>query len=136
MRYLQFLLFLVFCVNGLTMLGWPSWWYGQVPGVVDTGPFNGHFVRDVGAAYLVCGLCFAALLRHIEGARPAAIAACGFLFVHAGIHLVEMLSGLHSFAHFLRDVPAVLVLPLLALWSLRPAQRPVPACGTTGGSYA
>lgn len=120
MRPLHLLLFLAFSVNGVTMLGWPQWWYLHLPGVAETGPFNAHFVRDIGAAYLVAGLTFGALLQRIEGARPAAFASCGFLLIHAGIHLVEALAGIHPIAHFLRDVPAVLALPLLALWSLRP----------------
>ena len=41
--------------NGLTMLANPDAWYGLLPGVVQTGPFNPHFVRDIGAAYLVTG---------------------------------------------------------------------------------
>ena len=41
--------------NGLTMLAAPVNWYAMVPGVVDTGPFNPHFVRDIGVAYFVTG---------------------------------------------------------------------------------
>jgi hypothetical protein len=48
-------------VNGLVMLGFPADWYPTVPGVIDVGPFNAHFIRDIGVAYLVrerrwCGL--------------------------------------------------------------------------------
>src|SRR5262249_36111916 len=39
--------------NGLTMLAVPVNWYAMVPGVADTGPFNPHFVRDIGVAYVV-----------------------------------------------------------------------------------
>jgi hypothetical protein len=38
--------------NGVMMLAAAAGWYGAVPGVPDTGPFNPHFVRDIGAAYL------------------------------------------------------------------------------------
>ena len=41
--------------NGLAMLFAGLWWYGVVPGVTATGPYNPHFVRDIGAAYLVAG---------------------------------------------------------------------------------
>ena len=41
--------------NGLTMLAVPPAWYDLVPGVPQTGPLNPHFVRDIGAAYLVAG---------------------------------------------------------------------------------
>ena len=43
-------------LNGLTMLfAGPTWWT-SVPGASETGPFNPHFVQDVGAAFLVAGL--------------------------------------------------------------------------------
>ena len=31
-------------------------WYSSVPGVVFTGPYNGHFVQDIGAAFFAAGL--------------------------------------------------------------------------------
>ncbi len=34
--------------NGLFMLVAPSAWYQFVPGVTHTGPFNQHFIRDIG----------------------------------------------------------------------------------------
>ncbi|MEO8115730.1 MAG: hypothetical protein ABI655_15180, partial [Phenylobacterium sp.] len=43
---------LLLAANGLYMLFAPAPWYGAVPGVPSTGPFNPHFVRDIGAAYL------------------------------------------------------------------------------------
>ena len=47
-------------VNGLVMLFASSVWWESIPGVPDTGPFNPHFVQDVGAAFLVTGLALAA----------------------------------------------------------------------------
>jgi hypothetical protein len=65
-------------VNGLAMLAVPASWYDAVPGVAETGPFNPHFVRDIGAAYLVAGLAvmWFAINRLT---RPAALAAAAFL---------------------------------------------------------
>jgi hypothetical protein len=37
---------------GVTMLFGPQSFYDLVPGVNETGPFNPHFVRDVGSAFL------------------------------------------------------------------------------------
>ena len=64
--------------NGLIMLAAPADWYAMVPGVAGTGPFNAHFVRDIGAAYLVAGatLPWFAVNR---AARPAALAGAAFL---------------------------------------------------------
>ena len=42
---------LLLSVNGLFMLIAPQVWYEFVPGVTDTGFFNQHFVRDIGAGY-------------------------------------------------------------------------------------
>ena len=48
--------------NGLAMLFAGSAWYGSVLGVPETGPFNPHFVQDIGIAFLVAGLTLGA--RH------------------------------------------------------------------------
>ena len=37
--------------NALWMLAGPMHWYTELPAAVpDTGPFNAHFVRDIGCA--------------------------------------------------------------------------------------
>ena len=55
-RWLSGLMGLLFTANGLAMLAVPLTWYDAVPGVPATGPFNSHFIRDIGAIYLTCGL--------------------------------------------------------------------------------
>ena len=52
-RLVTAVLALALGVNDLAMLFAGLWWYGVVPGVTASGPFNSHFVRDIGAAYLV-----------------------------------------------------------------------------------
>ncbi len=44
--------------NGLFMLASPADWYFSVPGVTTTGPFNQHFVRDIGLIFLFVGTAF------------------------------------------------------------------------------
>ena len=39
---------LVQALNGVLMLLAPEAWYHAVPTVPGTGPFNPHFVRDIG----------------------------------------------------------------------------------------
>lgn len=39
-----------FLANAVFRLADPLGWYGAVEGVPDTGPFNPHFVRGIGAA--------------------------------------------------------------------------------------
>src|ERR1700731_3043762 len=59
-RILAWLQAALLSANGLAMLFAGGWWYGVVPGVTVTGPYNPHFVRDIGAAYLVAGPSHAA----------------------------------------------------------------------------
>lgn len=66
--------------NGLFMLASPARWYFSVPGVTDSGPFNQHFVPDIGLIFLLIGTAFpgggdAAPLPH----RPV-----------VGVHLVAV----------------------------------------------
>jgi hypothetical protein len=103
--------------NGLAMLAAGQWWYGAVPGVPQTGPFNPHFVKDVGAAYLVVGVAFASLaIRPCPAIRGAALAGAAFLLLHAGVHITEAVGDPHGLAHLLRDLPGVLLPAPLAVW--------------------
>ena len=101
--------------NGLTMLAVPGLWYAHVPGVVDTGPFNAHFVRDIGAADLVYGLALAWFTMR-PAVRPAAQIGAAFLAVHALIHLWDTAAGRAAVEQLLVDVPTVLLPPALAIW--------------------
>jgi hypothetical protein len=78
--------------NGLTMLAVPMSWYTMVPGVVDTGPFNPHFVRDIGVVYVVTG---AALIWFAKRptARSAVQAGAAFLALHGAVHLWGAATG-------------------------------------------
>ena len=62
-RQLAAILAIPTVLNGLAMLVAGPLWYETVPGVPDTGPFNPHFVQDIGVAFLVAGLALAANLR-------------------------------------------------------------------------
>ncbi len=101
--------------NGLAMLAAPAGWYDAVPGVAETGPFNPHFVRDIGAAYLVAGL--AVIWFAIDRlARPAALAAAAFLAFHALVHLWDAVAGREHAHQLLVDLPTVFLPPALAAW--------------------
>ena len=103
--------------SGLAMLAAGAWWYGAVPGVPETGPFNPHFVKDIGAAYLVVGVAFAWLgVSPTAAVRGAALAGAAFLLLHAGVHLSEAIGDPHSLDHLIRDFPGVLLPALLAVW--------------------
>jgi hypothetical protein len=44
--------------NGAFMLVSPQSWYFAIPGVTTTGPFNQHFIRDIGLMFLLVGIAF------------------------------------------------------------------------------
>src|SRR3954454_19841860 len=101
--------------NGLAMLFAGLWWYGVVPGVTATGPYNPHFVRDIGAAYLVVGASLAAYAWRPRDAWPAVCAAAGFLTLHAGVHVFDAACGTRPLADVTRDFGGIYVPALIAL---------------------
>jgi hypothetical protein len=104
-------------LNGLAMLAAGRWWYVAVPGVTATGPFNPHFVKDIGAAYVVAGAAFAWLAwRASPAARGAAGAGAAFLALHAGIHLAEAIGAPSGLADLARDFPGVILPAVVAAW--------------------
>lgn len=72
--------------SGLFMLAAPASWYASVPGVSLTGPFNQHFVIDVGLAYLVSATGL--LLATAWPNRQLAALAAAWPVLHAGFHLL------------------------------------------------
>ena len=64
--------------NGIFMLVAPGDWYLAVPGVTDTGPFNQHFVRDIGLIFLLLGGAFllGAAQPHMRVVLWTAATAC------------------------------------------------------------
>jgi hypothetical protein len=94
-------------------------WYASVPGVAETGPYNPHFVLDIGAAFLVAGLALG--VRAWRPAYwPAGVAGAGFLAAHALIHLAMIVTGHDHHAGF--DLFAVVLPSALALYSAFPNQ--------------
>ena len=75
-------------INGVAMMGAPLSWYGFVPGVAATGPFNEHFVSDIGAAYVAVALSLVIAVGRLE--RTVAAPAAAFLSLHALIHLIPL----------------------------------------------
>ena len=98
--------------NGFFMLVAPEAWYFAVPGVTTTGPFNQHFVRDIGLIFLFVGAAFltgAALPRYriVLWAAPTL-----WLWGHALFHFWEVAVGICGPSALARDFPAV-TLPAL-----------------------
>ena len=112
------------------MLVTPADWYVTVPGVTTSGPFNQHFIRDIGLIFLLMGAAFL-----VGGARPRirAIAwgvSALWLTGHALFHVWEVAVGMHGPSTLARDFPAV-ILPailavLLTLWAMADARSARP----------
>lgn len=102
------------CANSIWMLVSPWSWYEKFPaGISHTGPFNAHFVRDLGVVYLVVALAFAWCARNMERSLVVHIALTVFFVGHALIHLADIAAGRLPHAHWLIDMPGVFVPALL-----------------------
>lgn len=109
--------------NGLVMLFAGLWWYGVVPGVTATGPYNPHFVRDIGAAYLVAGASLGWFAARPREAWPAVVAAAGFLILHAAVHVFDAACGTRPLEDAIRDFGGIYLPALVTLTlALRPSK--------------
>ena len=112
--------------NAVYMLVSPGGWYLAVPGVITTGPFNQHFVRDIGFIFLLMGLAFLIGASRPEGRTFLWSTATFWLCAHALFHLWEVGVGICGPSAIPRDFPAV-TLPailgvVLSIWSARDAR--------------
>ncbi len=109
-------------VNGIFMIVAPETWYGLVPGVTDTGPFNQHFIRDIGIIQLFLGVAFGVGMIRPELRVGLWAAATLWLIAHAVFHLWEVAVGICSPSVILRDFPAVTLPAIigvaLTLWAI------------------
>jgi hypothetical protein len=101
--------------NGIFMLIAPADWYLAVPGVAATGPYNQHFVRDIGMTYGFVGAALVAgaaapVLRAVLWAIASA-----WLAAHAVFHFWEVAVGICGPSQLLTDLPAVTTPALLAI---------------------
>jgi uncharacterized protein YjeT (DUF2065 family) len=112
--------------NGIYMLLAPESWYFAVPGVTTTGPFNQHFIRDIGLIFVFLGGAF------LTGAAKPEVrvifwgAATIWLTGHALFHFWEVAVGICSPSDLARDFPAVtfpaLLGAALTFWAISDAR--------------
>lgn len=106
------------------MLLFPLSWYRDFPAdIPHTGPFNSHFVRDLGVAFLVVALAFAWSARNIDRSYPVHLALTIFLAGHALIHVVDIASGSLPHSHWFIDAPGVFVPALIMIVLSVPSVR-------------
>jgi len=119
MRRILYLIFgLMALVNGVWMLASPESWYTGLPASVpDTGPYNGHFIRDLGVVFIIIagGFCWCAW--RVDRSRPVLIVIALFYLGHAIVHLLDLISGRLPHSHWSIDTPAVF-LPALIMIAL------------------
>jgi hypothetical protein len=118
-RILAAILAIIHGVNGLDMLFDGSGWWARIPGVGDTGPFNPHFVQDVGAAFLAAALGLAARAWR-PAWWPAAMAGAAFLAIHAAIHLEMIAMGMNR--HAAIDLVIVVLPAALSVYAASPTR--------------
>jgi hypothetical protein len=114
-RWICGVLAAVLGANGLAMLFAGFWWYGAVDGVVETGPYNPHFVRDIGAAYLVTAAGLAWFAWRQRQGWPALVAGAAFLSLHAAVHVYDAACGTEPLQMIARDLAGVFLPAALAL---------------------
>ena len=102
--------------NAVWMLAAPEHWYHELPADVPaSGPFNAHFVRDIGCAFVVVAAAYAwAALRRAHRFAFAALAAL-FLVAHAALHVFDSVRGYLPAGHWHDDVALVYAPAILAL---------------------
>jgi len=112
-RVLAGLIGLFDTANGLYMALSPRAWFVRAPGAMATGPFNPHFVTDIGFAYLAGGLALLTFAANPRW-RLAAFGASGFLGFHALFHLSHVAQGhaVHAGTDLAVAVPALVGLAL------------------------
>lgn len=86
MRFTLIFIAGVYALNGVNMVVMPKFWYDIIPGVSMLGPYNTHFIRDVGLLYLVVsGAFWWAISR--PGRMAGLLVAAAWPAVHAIYHL-------------------------------------------------
>ena len=79
-------LFGYYLLTGLYISILPLTFYENAPGVSDTGPYNMHFLRDVGFAFTISALGLAYGLY--KDLKPLVLFGSAWLVAHGIFHLV------------------------------------------------
>lgn len=123
----------VLAANAAYILFAAQAWYRSVPGVTATGPFNHHFVGDVGVASFAVAV--ALFMGSLAPARLAGYAAIATVFLggHALLHLAGY--GIHPEGNgtWVADLFGIHLPALIALWlALPPAPKGVLGAALSG----
>lgn len=114
---------LYFFLTGCYVLFAPLHFYQNVPGVAAMGPFNLHFIRDVGLVFIASGGAMAWGIK--TQIKSTLIAGAAWPFLHAVFH-IQIWAGMRGFAMdfvTLSDFVAVIVPGLAALYGALKMER-------------
>ena len=118
----------LFAVGNLAIGRWmladaPGWYTGLPAKVPDFGPLNEHFVRDIGAAYVMMGVgaAWAAFVRSVR--VPVVALVTVFYVLHALGHVYETATGRVGTDHWIIDFGPIYLPAILLLWMLRVLAR-------------
>lgn len=112
-------------LTGVVIFAAPQAFYDAVPGLDLMGPFNGHFIRDVGLAYLAGGIVLVPAGRLAD--RRLALAGTLWFCLHALFHIEIWVHRRWPIDDIFRfDLLAVIAPGSLALW----ASLKIPRTGT------
>lgn len=113
--------------NGIVMVLAGASWYRTVPGVADTGPFNPHFVQDIGLAFLAAAAALFAAGHDSRLRKGALLPAAVFLGGHAFLHLGDFIFGGGTISGVTRDIVTILIpgfAPALVLFLAAKRENP------------
>ena len=100
--------------NAGWMLAAPEHWYWSIPGVPNTGPFNEHFVRDIGLVFLTLGAAHLWAAAHKAYRVPLTAIGAGWLAAHGLYHVIDIARGCLPPVHWWTDGVTVFLPALLA----------------------
>lgn len=114
-------LFLV--ANGAWMTLFPAAWYARVPGVTETGPFNNHFVVDIGLLYGTLGMAWITGVFWHRGRPGLWLVSAVWLTCHALFHLSHVIPEGNIMLMLTRDFIGVTLPALLGVLLVAVAPR-------------
>lgn len=104
-------------LNAVHMLVEPAAWYESVPGVSAAGPYNAHFIADIGFAYLVSAAGFALAVWPGPWRAAFAMMAAAWPTLHALFHAKEWLGhGIPAGAALVTEIIGVFLLSALGIY--------------------
>ena len=111
----------VLALGNFANAGWMLWdphlWYTDLPaGVPDFGPYNEHFVRDLGAVFLCLGVALGWAAWRPAFRLPLVAITTLFYALHAAGHVFDTARGFVDAHHWWLDLPGVYLPALLLVY--------------------